>query len=362
MSPVLKIDIELKRGNFQMKMKADIPEGITGVFGPSGHGKTTLLNAIAGLIQPASGYIKLNGDFIFHKTKSINIPCRNRHIGYVFQDDQLFPHLSIEKNLMYGFKNDGLSNLSFEGVVEILEIHSILKKKPDECSGGEKQRVAIGRALLSSPQVLIMDEPFSAVDVRLRKSIIPYLIAVNRKFRIPIIVVSHDLPDLLSLTSFLLLLNNGTVWDMGNFQDIIVSEKNLELLQGAGLYNVFQLKLFGFNKEGDIALLRSAENEFTIQALFQSLAPGQNINDDVKVLIRPEDIALSLSRIEGISLRNQIKGTITKVFHKDGHTLCLVDAGEKMIVEITDASRKNMNLHPGTIVYILFKSVAINLY
>jgi len=361
MKPFLKFDIKLQRNEFLLDAKSEIENGITGVYGPSGHGKTTLLNAIAGLVEPDSGYIIVNGETVFDASNRINLKVRKRKVGYVFQDVRLFPHLSVKQNLKYGFNNDKAGNINFNEVVDILKIKQLLNKKPSECSGGEKQRIAIGRALLSGAQVLMLDEPFSAVDVNLRYEIIPFLHLVNRQFHIPMLVVSHDLPDLLSLTSNLMLLKNGKVKALGQFQDLILDESNVELMKGAGLYNVFNLYVFATLPEKNMMLLNSERN-FQVQALCQPSIEEMKPGRQTKVLIRPEDVSIALQPVEAISLRNQIEGTIEKIFSKDGFWFCLVDAGEKILVEITEASGKNMQLEPGKKVWCLFKSAALKIF
>lgn len=361
MSPFLEFYIELRRPGFLAKMNGEISKGITGIFGPSGHGKTTLLNSVAGIINPDSGYIKINNNTIFHASDKVNFSVKNRRVGYVFQDVRLFPHLSIERNLKYGFsgKNDG--DL-FDEVTEILKITRLLKKKPDECSGGEKQRVAIGRAILSGSQILLMDEPFSAVDVKLRQEIIPFLMEVNQKFKIPLVVVSHDLPDLLSLTENLILLHNGKVKAHGKFQDLILKKANLNLMYESGFYNILHLFVFAYCKSKNLVLLKSDKSDLKIQVLNQSIKQSVEINSDLKVLIKPENIALAKQAVAEISLRNQIPGIIKKIFYKNGLAFCVVDIGENIIVEITEASQINMDLKVGTKVYCLFKSAALKIF
>ncbi|MCK3686422.1 molybdenum ABC transporter ATP-binding protein [Maribellus sp. YY47] len=362
MNKILKFDIKLQRKEFLLDVQATISSGITGVYGPSGHGKTSLLNSVAGLIKPDSGCITICDEKVFDSKKKINLPVQKRNVGYVFQDIRLFPHLTIEKNLKYGIKKGVAAEIDFKGVVDILQVEHLLAKKPSECSGGEKQRIAIGRALLSGARILLMDEPFSAVDVNLRNNIIPFLKAINLRFKIPMLVVSHDLPDLLSLTSDLLLLKDGKVKALGRFQDLILDETNLEIMKGAGLYNVFDLCVFETLPSRGMVLLRSKTSDFQVQVLPQMLNGEVKKGVPVKVLIRPEDISIALYPIDHISLRNQLKGTIEKIFSRNGLSFCLVEAGEKVLVEITEASRKNMQLEVGKTVYCLFKSAALKIF
>jgi len=362
MKKVLELDIKKQLGSFSLNVQASIGNGITGIYGPSGHGKTSMLNAVAGLIRPDSGRIFLNDVCVYNADEHIHVPVHKRKIGYVFQDIRLFPHLSVEQNLRYGLKKFDAVKIGFNQVVEVLQINHLLAKKPSECSGGEKQRISIGRALLSGAQILMMDEPFSAVDIHLRNSIIPFLNAINRRFQIPMLIVSHDLPDLLSLTDHLLLLKNGNITALGRFQDLIQDENNIGIMKDAGLYNVFNLRVSDSLPAKNMVLLSNKSNSFQVQVLLQSLLQKVEIGKPIKVLIRPEDISISRQTVDQISLRNQIQGKIIKIFTRKGLSFCLVDAGEKVLVEITEASKQKMNLDRGTTVYCLFKSAALKIF
>lgn len=361
MTTILEFDIKLKRKGFLLDVKAEITEGITGIFGPSGHGKTSLLNAIAGIIKPDSGIIKINNTPVFDSKNKRNEPIKNRKVGYVFQDVRLFPHLSILKNLKYGCI-DKKEILVFNEVVKTLKIEHLLNKNPEACSGGEKQRVGIGRAILSGSQILLMDEPFSAVDVNLRKEIIPYLNVVNKRFNIPIVIVSHDLQDLLSLTDNLILLKDGKIKGIGKFQDLILKKCNLSLMHETGFYNILHLLVFAHLESKNLILLKSDKSNLQIQVLNKGIQENIEVNSGLKVLIKPENIALSKEFIPQISLRNQIPGIIKKIFYKDGLAFCVVDIGERIIVEITEASQENMNLKSGELVFCLFKSAALKIF
>ncbi len=360
MKPALSFHIKLKRNDFALDVKAEIPNGITGIFGPSGHGKTSLLNSIAGIVTPDSGCIHLNGDTLLDTNNKVNVKIRQRKVGYVFQDERLFPHYTIKKNLLYGEKNPDQE--LFDEVVETLQIAHLLNKKPEQCSGGEKQRAAIGRAIISGSKILLMDEPFSALDVNLRKEIIPYLNKVHQKFSLPILLVSHDLPDILSLTDNLLLLKNGRLQGHGKFNELINDHANMELMHQSGWYNILHLSVFAHLESKNMVLLKSSKSNLQIQALTQTIGKRVEVNQKIKVLIKPENITLSKELVPNISLRNQVEGTIKDVFLKDGLAFCVVDVGENIIVEVTEASQKSMSLNPGGQVYCLFKSAALKIY
>ena len=169
-----EVDIILPRKNFELSICEQFSDGITGIFGPSGSGKTSLLHTISGLETPKKGRLVVNNRVLFDSGKGINLPVEKRNIGYVFQEGRLFPHMTVEKNLLYGLKKNGNSNVGFDEVIDLLNLGHLLKSKPSQISGGERQRTALGRSLLSSPEILLLDEPFSAVDTRLRKQILPF--------------------------------------------------------------------------------------------------------------------------------------------------------------------------------------------
>ena len=324
-------------------------------------GKPVCSIVYAGLVTPDSGMIKINGKRIFNSTDRINQKAKDRKIGYVFQDVRLFPHLSIEKNLKFGW-SEKTSDINLDEVINTLQVNHLLKKKPEACSGGEKQRVAIGRAILSGSQILLMDEPFSAVDVQLRKEIIPFLFAVNQKFNIPLLIVSHDLPDLLSLTENLLLLKDGKLLAHDKFHNLILDERNLDAMHQSGWFNILHLHVFAHLPEKNMVLLNNGRSDLQIQVLNQAFKDSVHVNQNVKVLIKPENIALAKDPVSNISLRNQIPGIIKKIFLKDGLAFCIVDIGENIIVEVTEASQKNMQLNPGEKVFCLFKSAALKIF
>ena len=315
----LSARLRTQKGNFSLDLEVDFIKGITGIFGPSGSGKTTLMQLISGLESPQSGFIAIDDQVVLDTDESINIKSRKRRIGYVFQEGRLFPHMTVKKNLLfaesYTEKEEVL--VEFEELVDLLEIRDLLGKRPRSLSGGEKQRVAIGRALLSAPKLLLMDEPFSSLDVALRKQIIPYLIKINKKLGVPMLVVSHDLPDLLSLTQELFLLRNGRVEGHGNYFELIQSEKSLDLMRGAGLMNVIPFKVESHDIDNGLTNLVNRDASHDIHVSRELIQDCCKVGDELNVSLRPEDIAITLKEISDISIRNQLKGEIKKIIKKE---------------------------------------------
>ena len=210
---MLQFNLRLARGSFVLDISQDIQTSVTGLFGPSGSGKSTLLSLIAGFVKPDSGHLILNGVTLFNSEEGINLAPNLRRIGMLFQDGRLFPHLSIKNNLTYGLDLLSLESrvIHLSDVIEMLELVSLLEKRPYELSGGEVQRVALGRALLMSPKLLLLDEPLSSLDEKLKKQILPFLKRIKENVEIPMIYVSHDLEEINYLTTSIMNIQNGQI-------------------------------------------------------------------------------------------------------------------------------------------------------
>ncbi|HEX7375088.1 MAG TPA: ATP-binding cassette domain-containing protein [Steroidobacteraceae bacterium] len=210
---MLEIDLEFQRGSFPLQLKASVGPGATGVFGPSGCGKSTLLALIAGLLRPARGSIVLQGNALVDTATGVFVPPWKRHIALVFQDGQLFPHLTVRDNLLYGFRRraPGARQFELDGVLGLLEIGPLLERRPAQLSGGERQRVALGRALLCSPRMLLLDEPLASLDERLKQQILPYLARVKRETALPMLYVSHVRAEVDFLADRTLHMEDGRI-------------------------------------------------------------------------------------------------------------------------------------------------------
>ena len=198
----LSIDVTMRQGEFVLKVRDSASVEVLGLFGPSGSGKTSLLEAIAGIRTPDDGEIRVGDRVLFSSAKRIDLPARERRIGYVPQDSLLFPNMSVRANILYGRHEAG----DFESLVKILELQDLLERRVDKLSGGEKQRVAIARALMTRPSILLLDEPLAGVDRERRDVILPYILRIRKELHVPLIYVTHDEAELKSIADRVLRL------------------------------------------------------------------------------------------------------------------------------------------------------------
>ena len=214
---MLSVDVEKRLGEIQIAAKFQTSGGATALFGPSGAGKTSLVNMIAGLLAPDRGTIALDGEVLDDTAGHIHVPPHRRRIGYVFQDARLFPHLDVRQNLDYGRRMNALADDPDQRkrVTDLLDIGQLLDRRPGKLSGGERQRVALGRALLAKPRLLLLDEPLGALDEGRRAEILPYLVRLRDEARIPMVYVSHDAAEMRQLATQIVLLQRGRVSSFG---------------------------------------------------------------------------------------------------------------------------------------------------
>jgi len=352
---MLELDIRLQRGGHAMAFAIDLDEPVSGVFGPSGSGKSTLLHCLSGLLRPDSGRMVLNGEVLFDSAAGCYVPPHRRHIGLVFQDAQLFPHLSVRNNLLYGYRRLTAKQRRFElePVVELLEIGELLERRPGQLSGGQKQRVSLGRALLYSPQLLLMDEPLSALDERLKRQILPFLRRIRDRAQIPILYVSHSLDEILYLTQTLTLVDQGHIIGHGAYLDVLSQTDTAEIAEAIDLRNLWSVEILQ-NQPGhgySIARLGS-------ERLILPPAPVDT-GKTITVGVRAAQIALSRQRIEGITIQNQLPGQIVRVISRRHGALVEIDAGVVVVAEVNGKTVEDLNLRAGDVVYCLIKAQSI---
>ena len=351
---MLEVDITLRRKSFSLRINESFASGITGVYGRNGSGKTSMLLTIAGLEKTSQGRLVLNGRELLNSAKRIDMAVEKRRIGYVFQEGRLFPHMKIEKNLRYGFRKNHEAWVTFNEVVELLELQGLLKQSPAQISGGEKQRVALGRAMLSSPEIILLDEPFSAVDITLRRQIIPFIIRIQKRLQVPVLVVSHDLPDLLKLTNRLMIIQNGECLGHGVYHDLLLKSETSEILSAQSLLNVIDVEIVENKSSSMTAKVHQSQEIFIKCKKSQLHREGQAL----KVIIQADDISLAKRKVVDISVQNQLPGKITAILQRDSRLFCVVEVGFKLLVEITKDSLKQLDLAEGSQVWCLFKSAA----
>lgn len=217
---MLKVDIEKQLGDFRLEASFTSNGLVTGLFGNSGAGKTSIINMIAGLTVPDRGRISLDNDVLDDSTSGVHVPPHRRRIGYVFQDARLFPHLSVRQNLDYGRRMNGLAHDDAieKRTIDLLDIGHLLDRRPAQLSGGERQRVALGRALLAKPKLLLLDEPLGALDDERKAEILPYFIRLRDETRVPMVLVSHDAGEMRQLATNVVMLKGGKVVAFGGVE------------------------------------------------------------------------------------------------------------------------------------------------
>ncbi len=347
-----------QRPNFTLDIEAVLPEqGTVGIYGPSGAGKSTLLAMIAGLIKPSEGFLILDGECLFDSKRAINLPIHRRRIGVVFQDSRLFPHLNVRDNLNYGFNLLPPQNrrLGFTQIVELLEIGHLLTQKPHQLSGGEKQRVALGRALLTSPRLLLLDEPLASLDARLKHQILPFLKRVKDEINIPMIYVSHAIDEILYLTSNIAMLDAGKILAVGAFQEVIRDARVLAMAHSLGLENVVHVQVTAHHIEHGYTVGKIGTQQLNIPLV------NVPINSTVSLSIAASNIALSKQKIEGVTIQNQLLGIVVAIQQVEKAVLITLDIGGLLIAQVSAKALFDMQIEQGAALYCLIKTQSIHL-
>ena len=357
---MLEVQALLRRRSFTLDVNLKIEHRVTGLFGPSGSGKTTLLNVVSGLVPPDRGQVTINGDVVQDSDRGIFLPAHRRRVGMVFQDGRLFPHLSVRGNLEYGYRllPPDLRQFQVPEVVRLMELEHLLDRWPGQLSGGEAQRVALGRAILSSPRLLLLDEPMASLDRRLRHQITPFLRRVRDATQIPILYVSHDPRDILDLTDRFAVLDRGRLLGHGALADLAADAQVLDLLEQDGLANILPLTVRQ-HAAGQGITVFSLAAERAPEALIRGPLTGAPVGSCVHAELRPEDIALATQPVSGISMQNQVPGRLVRITETPVREVCIVDAGVPLIVEITRPARQSLGLEAGSPVWCLFKARAL---
>jgi molybdate transport system ATP-binding protein len=335
-------NVRLPLARFDLELSEEL-EGRVGVlFGPSGAGKTSLLDLIAGLRQPKSAFIQQDGEVLTDTEKNMCVPTRRRGIGYVPQDLALFPHLSVRQNVDYGRKIASRSQpqLTFQRVVEVLDIGPLMERRVTDLSGGERQRVALARAILASPRLLLLDEPLASLDARLKARILPYLTRIRDEFHVPMLYVTHDRRETLRLADAMMVLVDGKVVQRGTVTEVFNRPVSADV---AGLVNIETIQP-GRVLNCVNGLITVAAGTVTLTAVDPILPDARG---EVYLCIRAEDVSLLKGADMPGSPRNHLPATVRAVTGEGFLMRVDLDCGFPLTALLTRPACEELALKPG---------------
>lgn len=354
---MLEVDLTARIGDFPLKAAFQSAAGVTALFGPSGAGKTSLVNMLAGLQRPSHGRIVVQGHVLFDSEQGIDLAPEDRRLGYVFQESRLFPHMTVAGNLSYGRRLVPKDRrlVDFDTVVELLALASLLDRRPRNLSGGERQRVAIGRALLAAPRLLLMDEPLANLDAPRRSEILPFVEGLRRQLGISIVYVSHNMDEIVRLADQLIVMADGGIVAQGPV-DEITARLDLRALTGrwdAGA--VLTTTVVAHDNRDALTQLSFQGGNLWLPQL--DLAVGAML----RIRVRARDVSLALTPPRQISVLNVFAGQVIQVGEDDGPQVdVLVDIGSPLWARITKRSQRELDIVPGRKVHALIKAMAVD--
>lgn len=352
----LLVDVEQRLGSFELAAKFESAGRLTALFGPSGSGKTSIVNMIGGLARPKRGLIRADGRVLIDTASGVMLPAHKRRIGYVFQDARLFPHLTVAQNLKYGrwFAPARERYAEMGAIVEMLGIGDLLERRPAALSGGEKQRVAIGRALLASPKLMLMDEPLASLDESRKQEILPYIERLRDETKIPIVYVSHSIAEVARLATDIVVLAEGKVLISGSTADVMRRPDLLPVEDQAEGGAVLAATVAAQDEANGMTLLASDVGELRVPAID---APT---GTKLRVRIRARDVMVATEQPRGLSALNVLPGTVRAV-RAIGPAQVEVDiaCGDAlMVARITRQSTETLGIVEGKAVFAVIKTVS----
>jgi molybdate transport system ATP-binding protein len=339
---------------FLLDLEMEVPPGITILFGASGAGKSTLLDCIAGLTQPDAGRIAMNGDVLFDSEKNLNLLPQRRQIAYVFQTLALFPHMTVEANVAYGLRDQSEQARSarISEILQMFRVEQFRARKPREISGGEKQRVALARSLVTLPRVLLLDEPLTGLDAELKGSIIEDLRAWNAAHKIPILYVTHTREEVDALGERVIALERGKIVSEGTPREVLDAPRRKRLAQAAGFENLLAGTVLDLREPDGVMRVRLAGAPCEIEVPLGHASPG----DRVRVAIRAGDILLATEAPRALSARNVLEGKIASLEHRGTTVVAGVDCGVIFTVHVTPGAERALELAVGKKVWLVLKT------
>lgn len=350
---MLELNFTQILGNHRLSLNETLPgSGITAVFGVSGAGKTSLINAISGLTRPGQGRIVLNDRVLSDAEQNIFLPPEKRRIGYVFQDARLFPHYRVRGNLKYGMAKSMAGQ--FDKLVALLGIEALLERYPGTLSGGEKQRVAIGRALLTAPELLLLDEPLASLDIPRKRELLPYLQRLAREVNTPMLYVSHSLEEILHLADKVLVLDEGEVKAFGNLEQVWGSRVMNPWLPKEQQSSVLKVTVLEQHPHYAMTALALGDQHLWVNRIDKPLQTA------LRIRIQASDVSLVLQPSPCSSIRNVLRAKVVQCHDDEGQVEVQLEVGSRTLwARISPWARDELAIKPGLWLYAQIKSVSI---
>jgi molybdate transport system ATP-binding protein len=339
---------------FELSVVGEFAAGFTVLFGPSAAGKSTLLDCIAGLIKPDEGSIELGEEIFFDARTGVWVPAQRRGVGYVFQSLALFPHLTVEENVAYGLFGTGPVERStrVERLLGTFHIANLRGRKPGALSGGEKQRVALARSMVTQPRVLLLDEPLTGLDAGLRQSILQDLRAWNASQRIPILYVTHNREEVDAIGERVVTMLEGKTRESGIPRAVLDAPRAVALAQAAGFENLLPARVLEHRPADGVMRVTLESDHCELEIPLGSALPGEAI----QVAIRAGDILLATEKPRSLSARNVLEGTVEAVQARGSLVAVRVNAGVEFTVHVTPGAVRSLQLVPGLVLWLVVKT------
>lgn len=345
----LTVDLTHRQGDFALSVAFDAPTGVTALFGRSGAGKTSVVKAVAGLVRPDRGRIVVGDQVLLDTAKGIDVPVHKRRIGYVFQDARLFPHMDVARNLTYGGRHD------FDRIVDMLGLRPLLTRKPATLSGGEQSRVALGRALMSDPRILLMDEPLAALDQPRKAEILPYLERLRDEAGMPILYVSHDLSEVARLATSLVVMKDGGVVRAGPVSEVLSDPSMVATLGVREAGAVIAGHVQDYDEGDDLTTMGFDGGTLILPGMQGPTGAA------LRVRIAASDIILSAEFPASVSALNVLPVTVTDIQagRGPGVAVGLLAGQTRLLARVTRRSATQMGLAEGKALFAIVKANAV---
>ena len=357
---MFSVAVRKRRGTFELDAKFESPTpGVVALFGRSGSGKSTLVHIVAGLLDADAGRIVIDGRCLLDTEKGVNVPTQRRRIGVVFQDSRLFPHLDVSGNLNYGRKRAAAPFfVSFDEVADLLGLTRLMQRRTHQLSGGEAKRVAIGRALLSQPSLLLLDEPLAGLDASRRGELLPYLERLRDELAIPMAYVTHDFDEVLRLATHLVLLDRGRTSAQGNLATMSLNPDLRAIIGADAVGAIVDATVLGTDAQSGLTRVRVGRSHLELAS------PGAVAGSTLRVQLLARDLIVATSAPRDVSVRNVLEGTVREIAADfGGSDLVTIDIGGTLIIaRITHAATRQLQLAPGSGAWVLVKSVSLRGY